>query len=199
MRISEAVKSCFGQYTDFSGRASRPEFWKFVLFVFLVHIGLTIINSAIFGPTVSQTFRVIVNQAGEQSQHLNTNYAYNGGWFSAIFTLGILLPLLAVTWRRMHDIGRPGWHSLLPIPACALAFGIFYLTSSSVPIDTASLPNGFDAPTSVRVPQSVPAFLVAWVLAVGSFVWVIVWLARRSDPNTNYFEFPRGTAGEAAQ
>jgi uncharacterized membrane protein YhaH (DUF805 family) len=199
MRISEAVKSCFGQYTDFSGRASRPEFWKFVLFIFLTDTLLVIINSAVFGPTVTQGYEVSVNQAGEQSQQVVTNYMHDGGWLSNIFMLVVLLPFLAATWRRMHDIGRPGWHALLPVPACAMTFGIFYLPSSIVPIDTAAFPEGLDAPILVRLPQIIPAFLLVWALTVGSFIWVIVWLARRSDPNPNRFDISVGTSSEAAE
>ena len=31
MNFSEAIKVCFRKYADFSGRATRPEFWWFVL------------------------------------------------------------------------------------------------------------------------------------------------------------------------
>ena len=31
MNFQQAVKTCFGKYVDFSGRASRPEYWWFVL------------------------------------------------------------------------------------------------------------------------------------------------------------------------
>ena len=50
MTLGGAVKNCFRNYATFSGRASRSEFWKFILFCLLVGILLTILNSLLFGP-----------------------------------------------------------------------------------------------------------------------------------------------------
>lgn len=36
MTFQESIKVCFNKYVDFSGRASRSEFWWFMLFCFLV-------------------------------------------------------------------------------------------------------------------------------------------------------------------
>ncbi len=199
MGISEATRTCFGKFKDFSGRASRSEFWKFVLFIFLADILLIVINSMLFGPTVTQAYRISVNQAGEQTQQIYTNYMHDGGWLSNIFMLAMLLPLLAVTWRRMHDIGRPGWHALLPIPAFAISFALVYLSTASVPIDPSTLPAGLELPTSVRVPQSISLFFAGWSLGFGSIVWVIVWLARRSEPTPNRFDPQTGNPVESAQ
>ena len=44
MNFTDAVKICFAKYVDFSGRASRSEYWYFVLFVVVVEIGLTLIS-----------------------------------------------------------------------------------------------------------------------------------------------------------
>jgi uncharacterized membrane protein YhaH (DUF805 family) len=35
MTFQESIQVCFNKYVDFSGRASRSEYWWFVLFVFL--------------------------------------------------------------------------------------------------------------------------------------------------------------------
>lgn len=35
MNFFDAVKTCFAKYADFTGRATRPEYWWFVLFMFL--------------------------------------------------------------------------------------------------------------------------------------------------------------------
>jgi len=44
MTFSEAISTCFDKYADFNGRATRSEFWWFILFLLLVSSGLTIIN-----------------------------------------------------------------------------------------------------------------------------------------------------------
>lgn len=42
MGFFDAIKTCFVKYVDFSGRAARPEFWYFVLFVFIAEVCLLI-------------------------------------------------------------------------------------------------------------------------------------------------------------
>ena len=38
-----------------------------------------------------------------------------------IYSLGTLLPLIAVAARRMHDVGKSGWYMLIPIYSLILA------------------------------------------------------------------------------
>lgn len=187
MTLKEATNSCFAKYATFNGRASRPEFWKFILFVFLVYIALTVINSVIVGPSISQEIGVSINSSGQQSQSINTKYEYGAGWFGNVFGLIILLPWLASGWRRMHDSGRPGWYTLLPTVAFAVSFGIVYLTSIEVPIDRTGFPANAPLPDTIRVPGNIPAFLAAWLLTFASLLTVLWWLCRPSQPDTNQY------------
>ncbi len=82
------------RYTDFSGRSRRKEYWFFVLGVWIVMIALSIIEG-ILGLT---------GMIGG---------AY--GPLTALFYLGVLIPLIAVAIRRMHDQDRSGWWILFPI------------------------------------------------------------------------------------
>jgi len=90
MGFLEAVQSCFSKYVTFSGRALRSEFWFFTLFVVLGSLVAATLDAVLFGVR------------GEA-----------GGPVSLIFGLGILLPNLAVSVRRLHDTGRSGWFILL--------------------------------------------------------------------------------------
>ena len=81
--FGQAVKSCFNQYCGFKGRASRAEFWWFALFGFVLGFTLT----------------------------ENEFFALLG--FSGLFRLGVFLPGLAVTARRLHDTDKSGWWMLL--------------------------------------------------------------------------------------
>ena len=89
------------RYADFEGRSSRKEFWMFLLFTNLVSAALFI-----FGAVVSPTLGL------------------------ALFGLGILavlVPLIAVQVRRLHDQGKVGWFALLNLipyigPIIVLAF-----------------------------------------------------------------------------
>ncbi|RZI97885.1 MAG: DUF805 domain-containing protein, partial [Rubrivivax sp.] len=44
MNFQDAVKTCLTKYVDFSGRASRPEYWWFALFIFAVSIVLALFS-----------------------------------------------------------------------------------------------------------------------------------------------------------
>ena len=91
----EAIKSCLRQYARFSGRATRAEYWWWVLGYVAVSFLLIIIEGIIVGFETDSS-------AG----------------LSSLFALATLLPWLAVTARRLHDIGRTGWwQGLVSIPA----------------------------------------------------------------------------------
>lgn len=91
-------------YATFSGRATRSEYWYFVLFSSIVSIILAIIDAGI-----------------------NT-----GGILNGIYTLAVLLPSIAVGIRRLHDINKSGWWWLLCfIPLIgAIILIIFFCTDS---------------------------------------------------------------------
>lgn len=73
------------KYTVFQGRAHRTEYWMFVLFNFIFGMVLGIIDGIIG----------------------------TGGILYSIYALAVLLPTLAVSVRRLHDIGKSGWWLLI--------------------------------------------------------------------------------------
>jgi uncharacterized membrane protein YhaH (DUF805 family) len=79
------------QYAVFGGRARRKEYWMFALFNFIFCIGAVIIDN-LLGTT-----------AGE----------LHYGLFYCIYILAVLLPGIAVTIRRLHDVGKSGWFYLI--------------------------------------------------------------------------------------
>lgn len=92
MTFNEAIRTCFAKYVDFSGRASRSEYWWFVLFILLGNFVLSFFDAAIFGTAVD----------GQPVSVL-------GG----IWSLALLLPSIAVGVRRLHDLDKSGWWLLL--------------------------------------------------------------------------------------
>lgn len=72
------------QYFDFSGRARRKEYWMYILF----HLIFTFVT--IFLDTLLAT-------------EVN-----NVGFFYLIYVLLNIIPGLAVSIRRLHDIGKSG-------------------------------------------------------------------------------------------
>ena len=187
MTLIEATKTSFRKYAIFSGRAARPEFWKFVLFLVLVSIVLTALNSALFGPTVTDNVEVSISSSGEQQTSVSQNYEYNAGWFGTVFGIATIIPLLAVTWRRLHDTGRPGWHVFLPVAGLAVMLAIFFLVAERVTVDATDPPSSVPVPESVRIPGNAFLFLIAWLAGFGSFIVVIWWLARPTQPGPNKY------------
>lgn len=84
-------------YADFRGRARRREYWGFVLWFFLVVAFVTGAGAMID----------IALGNMDRDEPLFT------GLFAGIIGLALLLPGLAVTVRRIHDIGLSGWFVLL--------------------------------------------------------------------------------------
>lgn len=104
------------KYATFSGRARRSEYWYFALFIFLCLIALSVLDGIL----------------GTSSRRDGT------GLLSGLFMLGILLPSLAVTTRRLHDIGRSGWWQLLNLlPFIGFIVLLVMLVKDSQPGDNA--------------------------------------------------------------
>ncbi|MDN3620121.1 DUF805 domain-containing protein [Polaribacter undariae] len=82
------------QYSDFKGRARRQEYWMFILINTIISIGFMFMDK-MFG----------------------TNYGELGedGYLETLYSLAVLVPYIAVTARRMHDVGKSGWYMLIPI------------------------------------------------------------------------------------
>ena len=113
MSFFDAIKSYFKNYATFKGRARRSEFWFTVLFTFLVSAALSIIFS---GPT-----GMMWDMAVEQ-----TSAAEN------LWSLATLVPSLAVTWRRLHDVGRSGkYFFFILIPMAGIIMLLIELTKDS--------------------------------------------------------------------
>lgn len=89
----EKIKSYFNkyfldvvktQYNDYKGRASRSQYWYFVLFCVLISIPLAIVD-VVIGVRL----------------------------FSTIFSIAVLCPSVCLGIRRLHDLGKPGWFYFL--------------------------------------------------------------------------------------
>jgi uncharacterized membrane protein YhaH (DUF805 family) len=95
MTFKQSIASGYSKYVTFSGRASRSEYWFFVLFSVLVAVACATVDIA-----------------------LGLNFALFYGPFYALFALVNLLPSISVLVRRLHDTGRSGWWywiALVPI------------------------------------------------------------------------------------
>jgi uncharacterized membrane protein YhaH (DUF805 family) len=73
------------KYVDFSGRATRKEFFSFVFFFYL----LSFLSGFIDGV-------------------LGTEF------ISGLVSVGLLMPYISCAARRMHDAGKSGWFMIVP-------------------------------------------------------------------------------------
>ena len=111
------------KYADFTGRARRTEFWLFALLVFLIEIVFMALLSAVGGSALMMgdpAATATVPMTGATSAVLLAHLAV---------MLALLIPSLAVTFRRLHDTNRRGWWiliGLIPLIGAVVLF-IFYL------------------------------------------------------------------------
>lgn len=110
------------KYADFTGRARRSEFWLFALLIALIEIVFMALLSAVGGQDLLMGYPASANvpMSGPIMTVALVHFAV---------MLALLVPSLAVTFRRLHDTNRKGWWILLSfIPLIgALVLFIFYL------------------------------------------------------------------------
>ncbi|MDG2527381.1 DUF805 domain-containing protein [Caulobacter endophyticus] len=99
------------KYADFKGRARRSEFWLFTLFIVIVYV-------------VYFAALAVTGGFGNQEP---SGAAIGVIAIFSLFFLGIFIPGLAVTFRRLHDINRSAWWILISlIPLGGIVLLVFY-------------------------------------------------------------------------
>jgi len=94
------------RYADFSGRSRRKEFWMFSLGYML----LTLLMLAIFIAVAGTAFLGALD--GNADPAAMTSTLAGMGVLLILYLvigLGLIIPSIAVSVRRLHDIDRSGW------------------------------------------------------------------------------------------
>ena len=166
MTIQESVKVCLRKYADFGGRATRTEFWWWAL--------ATVIAGLVLG-AVDSSINVLAG-----------GYAYSP--FSTIFSLAILLPNLAVTARRLHDIGKTGWWQLVWL---LLGVGAWLIFLAAVIFSLANYLMGegwnvgeenFRATlTFAGFAPAIFGLTLALLVNLAVVIWGIAWMTRQGE------------------
>ena len=105
------------KYATFSGRARRAEYWYFVLANLIIYA----------------VFAAIGVATGKYAAAVTIYYVY---------MLAVLIPSLAVSFRRLHDTDRSAWWLLIDfVPIVGIIILIIFFAEDSTPGDNRFGPN----------------------------------------------------------
>ena len=153
MGFLECYSRGFINYFNFDDRASRAEYWYFWLgnlLMSFIFLGLTI------------------------------GFGYVGELLDTLFSLGIIIPSLAVSFRRIHDIGKSGWWVVSPyIAAFVTALGY-------IPIMVLETATGTNLSLYASIVLIAGGFTV-FVLSMYLLVLALI----KGDAKTNKYGAPR--------
>lgn len=112
MTFGDAIKSYFANYAVFSGRARRSEYWFAALFLAIIGLPISLLDS-ITNPSGDIGFFTVV---------------------SLLFSLATFIPSLAIASRRLHDADTSfGYYFMFLIPLVGIILLIIKLAEDGTP------------------------------------------------------------------
>ncbi|MCR5536063.1 MAG: DUF805 domain-containing protein [Succinivibrio sp.] len=154
MQFIDAVSTCLlKKYHSFEGRASRSEFWWFMLF-FMICFVLTELSVEVFWLLLTQA-GILVEQNMPALLGLALPYLS-----LCIVCLILLTPLAAVTVRRMHDVNKSG--KLILLPTVVMLVSIL----------SALAAKSFEQPTLLMFGAALSS--LAGILAIACFMMTLI-------------------------
>jgi uncharacterized membrane protein YhaH (DUF805 family) len=102
MTFQDSISTCFKKYVDFSGRATRSEFWWFVLFIFVISCILNIISysiAAIFSLAILLPYIAV----GVRRLH-DTN---RSGWWLLIGFIPLIGAIVLIVFFAQEGTAAP--------------------------------------------------------------------------------------------
>lgn len=171
--FGEAIKLYFINYVNFKERASRSEFWWATLFVFILGFVVSIIDAALSGGVNGGS------SVGLTSASLNP--------LTGLFNLVTFLPSLAITVRRLHDIGKKGWWILLAyVPGIAALVTAIVLVVLAV----SNLSSRYSSGANASLLGVVGFLILAGIVSIVAGIILLVWLCKPSV-GPNQWGYPR--------
>lgn len=146
-----AVAQALRNYATFRGRTGRRAAWWF--------LGFFVVGNFLL---VNLTKFALLGEVYGLAK-----WASLVSWF---FFWSMILPMSALTARRLQDIGKPGALTILPTAAVML-----------VSVNERRL-----------ITQGYEALIPVFIVATPIFVWFFYWLARPGDPGHNAYGPPPG-------
>jgi uncharacterized membrane protein YhaH (DUF805 family) len=149
-------------YANFKGRASRSDYWYFILFNAIFAIVASYLDKAL-------GFSFVTPKADPSG--LQPAMAY--GYIYVIYTLAVFIPGLSLTVRRLHDVGKSGWWYV--------GFMV-YMVLVAVVLMATLLGAGING----GIPSSFPVTaLVAILTIVAAGIWFFILMCTKGHPGEN--------------
>ncbi len=175
------------RYFDFQGRSRRSEYWLWFLFQMIVSIVFSVLQNT-FKSMGSETAVMLI------------------GLVNGLYSLGLLIPNLAVGVRRFHDIGRTGWWILFPTVIMLIAT-VIYLSMNGT-----EFTNDMQSLSGLSGKNNLPPAQVFAILGslAKPFLWIVipaflaslvtfVFHVTDGTPGPNRFgNDPKGRGGDAS-
>ncbi len=177
MKLAEAIFEGYRGYAKLSGRASRSEFWWFALFAVIVWVGIFMATFFIVQPQTTAPSSIELAREFHQ--------------FNATATLVavpvIVIPLISVTIRRLHDSGRSAWW-VLPVVGIQTFFGfqntVLFL-QPDITIERINEVNSSLQATSLSIALNILQVVVIIMAVMPSAPENRYGLPRTSEPNSD--------------
>lgn len=167
MTFGSAILICFSKYATFSGRSKRSEYWQFVL-----------------------AFSVLAFSASI----LDVRFALQNKLTDAFFPLvtitsvAFFFPMFAAAWRRMHDLGKSGWASVVPqalgIAMLTSPLWVSYMLTDVIGTKSSALLLARGRHINSQLPELFYALLFLSFVVYFLPLW---WLTRPSQPGPNRY------------
>ena len=161
INMLDAVKLFFKNYFNFKGRASRSEYWWFILAFAIVYIVISTIESVFI---IATLFDDIYNDPYSFSYSASDAFKDIFLMPSSLFYLAMMIGLLSLNARRLQDRGHTGWWQLANIIP-----GILFLIPYLAMLDSIITGGSFN-------PGAAIASIIFGIISFGTGVTMIVFL-----------------------
>ena len=161
INMLDALKLFFKNYFNFKGRASRSEYWWFILAFAIVYIVISTIESIFI---ILSLFDDIYNDPYSFSYSASDAFKDIFLMPSSLFYLAMMIGLLSLTARRLQDRGHTGWWQLANIIP-----GILFLIPYLAMLDSIITGGSFN-------PGAAIASIIFGIISFGTGVTMIVFL-----------------------
>lgn len=170
--IGEAFIRFWKKYATFKGRASRGEFWWWVLCTFIIQIAFAVIF-AVLGAIIDS------NTANGMQSFVNT-----------IWALATIVPSLALSVRRLHDTNKAGT-TLVILYAIDFIGGVLLNVGLVMTgLGAISVISGGSSSTGAA---GILLLIIGFIACLATSIVIIVFMAKKTDPAGARFDDPAAT------